>query len=77
MISETTEIVGFQTGMEPRKPWVTPKMLEDMEERRKWKHQSTEEAKKEYKRLNNQLRRTTDKAKEEWWEERCKEIEML
>jgi len=77
IIKEMTETVGFQTGQGPRKPWVTTEMLEDMEERRKWKHQSTEEAKKEYKRLNNKLRRTTDKAKEKWWEEQCEELEML
>ena len=52
-------------------------MVKDMEERRKWKHQSTDEARKEYKRLNNQLRRTTDKAREKWWEEQCRELELL
>ena len=48
-----------------------------MEERRKVKHQSTEEAKKEYRRLNNELRRSTDKAREGWWDEQCKELEEL
>ena len=28
-----------------------------------------------YKRLNNELRRETDKAREEWWEARCEELE--
>jgi len=48
-----------------------------MEERRKWKHQNTEEAKKEYRRINNKLRRTTRKAREKWWEEKCEELEEL
>ena len=43
-------------------------MLQEMEERRKWRHQSMEEAKREYRRLNNKLRRTNEKAREQWWE---------
>ena len=77
VVKEATETVGFQKSTEPRKPWITPEMVKDMEERRKWKHQNTEKAKKEYKRLNNQLRRTTNKAREEWWKERCTELEIL
>ena len=36
-----------------------------------------EERKRKYKQLNNQLRRETDKAKEEWWKEKCEELEEL
>ena len=77
IVEETTEIIGYQKGTAPRKPWITGEMILEMEERRKWRHQSTEEAKKEYRRLNNKLRRTTEKAREEWWENQCKEIEEL
>ena len=63
--------------MEAMKPWITEEMLEKMEERRKWKHQTTDYARKEYKRLNNELRRTTDKAKETWWTEQCNELDEL
>jgi exonuclease III len=66
IIKDATEIVGFKKGTAPRKPWVTTEMLQDMVERRKWKHQSSEEARQQYRRLNNQLRRTTDKARERW-----------
>jgi len=52
-------------------------MIQDMEDRRKWKHQSTEMAQKEYRRLNNKLRRSTEKAREKWWEEQCRDIEEL
>jgi len=41
-------------------------MLQEMKEMRKWRHQSTEEAKRKYRRLNNKLRRTTEKAREQW-----------
>ena len=52
-------------------------MIHEMEAKRKWKHQSTEKAKSDYKRLNNQLRKTTDKAREQWWEEQCDNLEKL
>ena len=44
------------------------------EERRDWKSNYTEEGKKNYKRLHNELRRETDKAREDWWEKRCDEL---
>src|SRR6218665_1654673 len=69
------ETIGFQMGSAPHKPWVTTGMLQEMEEKRKWKHQSTDEVKSEYRRLNNQLRKTTDKARQKWWEEQCEDLE--
>jgi hypothetical protein len=33
--------------------------------------------KKEYSRLNNELRRKIDKARQKWWEKQCDEIEDL
>jgi len=36
-----------------------------------------EKGKKIYRRLKDELRRTTDKAKENWWKEQCKELEEL
>jgi hypothetical protein len=50
-------------------------MIDKMEERWKWKYDNTENGRKEYKKLNNELRRTTDKAREEWMESQCLEIE--
>src|SRR6218665_1534008 len=71
------ETIGYQMGSAPPKPWVTTGMIQEMEERRKWKHQRTDEAKSEYRRLNNKLRKTTDKAREKWWEEQCEDLEEL
>jgi exonuclease III len=73
--TEAKKTVGYKNGIQPKKPWVTTEMLKKMEERRKVKHQSNETAKTEYKRLNNELRRVTEKAKEQWWEEQCKTLE--
>jgi len=52
-------------------------MLRKMDERRKWKRENTEEGRRQYRRLNNELRRETDRAKEEYWEEQCRDIEEL
>jgi len=38
---------------------------------------SMTEAKKEYRKLNNELRRETEKAKAWWWEDHCDEMEQL
>ncbi len=77
VLTETEKIVGYKTGAGARKPWITEDMIRDMEERRKWKHQSTDEAKQAYKRLNNKLRKTTDKAREAWWRQQCEDIEEM
>jgi hypothetical protein len=46
-----------------RKPWITQEIISKVDERRKWKSVSNEEGRKNYRRLNNELRRATDKAK--------------
>lgn len=51
-------------------------MLEMMDQRRQWKHQTTEEARQQYRKLNNKLRKVTQRAKEEWWAQKCEEIEL-
>ena len=44
---------------------------------RKWKSKNDEEGRTNYRKLNNELRRETDKAKEQWWENECRELEKL
>ena len=68
------EVYGFQETRRGKKPWITDKMIEKMDERRKWKNNNTEEGKKKYSNLNNELRGETDKAREDWWEARCDEL---
>ena len=48
-----------------------------MEERRKWKNINTEEAKRNYEKLNKENRREINKAKKEWMKRKCEEIEEL
>ena len=69
-----TKVFGYQKGKAAKKTWVS-EALERISERRKWKANNTEEGRKEYRRLNNELRRETDEAREKWWEVRCNELE--
>jgi hypothetical protein len=45
-----------------------------MDERKEWKSVNTEEGRKNYRRLNNDLRRATHKAKLQYLESKCDEI---
>jgi len=73
IMEKTEETIYCQKGQAPWKPWITREMIQEMEERRKCMHQSMEEVRSEYRRLNNKLRRTTKKEREC----QCREIEEL
>jgi hypothetical protein len=60
-----------------RKPWITQEMISKMDEQRKWKSVNNEEGRRNYRRLNNELRRATDKAKLEYLESKCGKITEL
>jgi type I site-specific restriction endonuclease len=57
-----------------RKPWITQEMISKMHERRRWKNVNTEEGRKNYRRLRNELKKATDNAKKEYLENVCNEI---
>mgnify|MGYP000509989947 CR=1 FL=1 len=44
---------------------------------RKEENEKTEESRRNYKKLNNELRRETNKAKEEWLSQKCEEMDDL
>jgi len=71
------ETIGFVEGKRIKKPWITREMIEKVEERRKYKGRSDETGKRQYRKLNNELRRETQQAKEKWLAEECAEIEEL
>jgi len=52
-------------------------MLNKLDERRRFKPQNTELEKMEYRRLNGEIRKETEKAKEMLLEEQCSELEEL
>jgi type I site-specific restriction endonuclease len=51
-----------------RKPWITQELISKMDERRKWKNVSTEEGRKNCRRLRNELKKGIDNAKKEYLE---------
>jgi uncharacterized membrane-anchored protein len=54
-----------------RKPWITQEMTSNMDERRKWKNVNNEEGRKNYRRVRNELKRVTEKAKKEYLQSIC------
>src|SRR6478609_5704327 len=69
--------VGYLKGKVATKPWITTAIMEKIQERKEWKNKNTEEGKRTYRRLNNELRRETDQARERWWENEYNELEEL
>jgi len=57
-----------------RKPWISQEMISEMNERRKWENVNTEEGRKNYRKLRNELKRATDNAKKVYLENIRKEI---
>jgi len=57
-----------------RKPWVTQEMVSKIDERRKRKNVNTEEGRRKYRSLRNELKRATEKAKKEYLKNICQEI---
>jgi len=68
-----SDLVG-KVEKRARKPWITQAMISKMDERRKWKNVNTEEGRRNYRRLRNELQRATEKAKTEYLENACTEI---
>ena len=59
-----------------KKPWVTAEILDLCHTRREPRKKRFEpEESEKYKKVNNNIRRCTKKAKENWTEEQCREIE--
>jgi len=77
MLESAQNNVGWKRGKTAKKPWITTGMLEKMSERREWKNINTEEGKRNYRKLNNELKRETQKAKDTWWENECQQLEQL
>ena len=62
VLDTISDLVG-KVEKRARKPWITQEMISKIDERWKWKNVSTEEGKKNYRRLRNELKRATDNAK--------------
>jgi len=73
VLDTVSDLVG-KVEKRARKAWITQEMISKMDERRKWKNVNTEEGRTNYRRLRNELKRTTDNAKKEYLENMCNEI---
>jgi len=73
VLDTISDLVG-KVEKRARKPWITQEMISKMDECRKWKNVNTEEGRRNYGRLRNELKRATEKAKKEYLENACTEI---
>ena len=76
MLDSISDLVG-KVEKRARKPWMTEEMISKMYERRKWKNVNTEESWGNYRRLRNELKRATEKARKEYIENTCTETMEL
>ena len=73
VLDTISDLVG-KVVKRARKSRITQEMISKMDERSKWKNVNTEEGRRNYRRLRNELKRATEKGKKEYLENTCKEI---
>jgi hypothetical protein len=73
VLDTLSDLVG-KVEKRARKPWITLKMISKMDERSKWKNVNSEEGRKNYRWLRNELKRDTDDTKKEYLENIRNEI---
>lgn len=71
------EVIGRERRRTAKKSWVTEDILRKVDERKKWKNCNTKEGKRMYKRLEKDLGRETELAREKFWTNKSNEIENL
>ena len=60
VLDTISDLIG-KVEKRARKPWIIQEMISKMDERRKWKNVNTEEGRRNYRRLRNELKRATKK----------------
>ena len=68
------DTISDLVGKVEKRARITQEMISKMDERRKRNNVNTEEGRKNYRRLRDELKRDTDNAKKEYFENICKEI---
>ena len=82
VLDTISDLVG-KVEKRARKLWITQEMICKIDERRKWKNVKTEEDRRNYGRLRNELKRATEKTKKEYLEQilmrlrKCKEQDVM
>jgi hypothetical protein len=59
VLDTISDLVG-KVEKRAREPWTTREMMGEIDEIRKWKNDNSEEGKKNYRRLRNELKRATE-----------------
>ena len=71
-----TETASEILGKQKKKPWITAEILDLCDKRRELRKKRFEpEVSEKYKEVNNNIKRCMKKAKENWIEKQCSEIE--
>jgi len=60
-----------------RKQWIITEILQNMDEGRKYKDSSNAEGRRKYKQLKREIQRECRKAKAEFYNQQCSEVEQL
>jgi type I site-specific restriction endonuclease len=58
VLDTLSDLVG-KVEKRARKPWITQEMISTMDEKSKWKSVNTEEFRKNYRKLRNELKKAT------------------
>ncbi|XP_023212405.1 uncharacterized protein LOC111615228 [Centruroides sculpturatus] len=74
-IRESAYQVLGEKRRKARRPWITKEVLEKMNERRRWKSANTLDAKEKYRTIDKQVKSMARKAKEDWLDRICYELE--
>jgi hypothetical protein len=77
VINGARKTIGYESARKPKKPWVTDEMIKKIAERRKWKSVNSVQGRRQYRKLNNEIRRASETARNQWWRTACEDIEEL
>jgi len=70
-------VLTKKENKESRRAWIDKEIVKLIDGRRKYKNNNTREGQQKYRQLRNQVNRETRKAKEEWLEQQCSEIDEM
>jgi len=73
VLDTISDLVG-EVEKRARMPWITREMISKMDEQRKCKNVYTDEGRRNYRRLSNELKRATEKARKEYRQKAFTEI---
>jgi len=76
-IEDIVEEICGKEEFQKKQKWMNVHILSKMEERRKYKMLNTEEGQKKYKELKQLIQKLCREAKNKYFDDKCKEIELL